>query len=611
MQKICRKMLVILMAAMLMTIGFSNTTKAANTKYETESGKGAKSNNMHNHSYNDTEWSHPITSYLYSNEDGTYDRVERIGKYIYAEKYSSDLLYQSGKKIALELPLFGGIYRSSDAYFVVEGKENSNSKKGVPEFRILKYDKAWRKLASVDITDANTSEPFAAGCCRFAEDNGYLYIHTCHEMYNGHQAKVLIKLQMADCKVITADTDVANIGHGYVSHSFNQFAAVKDGVLYTCDHGEGYPNGIVIVRFDKLAEGTEYFENVVTSVTAMDFTVRGWHPNYTGAELGGFELTDTHAIVAGTSVVQNNSKNSTKDNSNIFITTIGLDNFNKSSVSQKWITNYTKKSKRTAGNPYMIKTDNNRYILIWEEYIGHDYDRTCYTFIDGVGNVLSDKKVIYCPLSDCEPVVAGGSLIWYVTGKDYETSTPSFYRCPIDGSTISPEPVKTKFTKDGITYKITKCTGAGGNVTIIGNKLTKKQTMVILPKAVLYNGCKYNVTAIGAKAFRNAPKLQYVEIPQNVTVIGEKAFQNAKKLQYVLIPKTVKSIGTQAFQKCSSLNYLYIYSTKLTNKNIGKNAFKGVPQRINVYVPAKKQKAYAKLLKKKGLPAGVRCLKMK
>ena len=56
------------------------------------------------------------------------------------------------------------------------------------------------------------------------------------------------------------------------------------------------------------------------------------------------------------------------------------------------------------------------------------------------------------------------------------------------------------------------------------------------------------------------------------------------------------------FYKCAKLKSIVIKTTKLTTKNVGKNAFKGIYKKATIKVPAKKLKAYKTLLIKKGAP---------
>ncbi len=109
------------------------------------------------------------------------------------------------------------------------------------------------------------------------------------------------------------------------------------------------------------------------------------------------------------------------------------------------------------------------------------------------------------------------------------------------------------------------------------------------------------------KAFKTGSKtIKKVTIPATVsckgvtykvTVIGKNAFKNHKKLEKVTIGKNIKEIKANAFYGCKKLNKVTFKGTSV--KTIGKNAFKGIYKRAVFNVPAKKYKAYKKLLKKK------------
>ena len=567
-RKVLTKIVAVLLTVVLAGEILSSSVYAS--AFENATSNGKKSENIHEQGYGN--YYHTVQSYLYRNADGSYNRVEYINGYIYSEMYSSDFKYISRKKIQLELPVFGGVYASQDAYFVVEGQNNTKAKPGVTEFRIIKYDKQWNRLASGDIKDANTTVPFRAGSCRFVQNGDMLYIRTCHEMYNGHQASVMIQMNMSDCSIITADSDVANSSYGYISHSFNQYLAQKNGVIYACDHGDAYTRGITMMRFDCLEPGTEYFNNEVTSVVSMPFTGKTGD-NYTGATLGGFAVSDTHAIAVGSSVPQVKSSED-YEVYNIFVTAVATGNFTKQSAVTSWITNYSQKGKRTASNPQMVEINSNNYLLLWEEYYKNEFNRMCYVFIDGTGNKISPVRSLYAPLSDCQPILSGNDVVWYVT----ENNSPVFYRLSVNGDSVSPEKKNTRFTKDGIVYKVTKSSSKSCEVAVVGYKKSKMSSEVFLPKKVMYNGYVYSVTKISAKAFRNC-----------------------KKLKSISIPSTVTSIGKQAFAGCKNLKILQVASQKYTSKKIGKQAFKGISKRVSVVVPNKKMKAYKKLFAQKGL----------
>lgn len=97
-------------------------------------------------------------------------------------------------------------------------------------------------------------------------------------------------------------------------------------------------------------------------------------------------------------------------------------------------------------------------------------------------------------------------------------------------------------------------------------------------------------------------------IPLNkVTSIANKAFKGDKKLKKVVIGKNVQVIGKRAFEKAKNLRSITIKSVSL--KKVGRSAFKGIHAKAKIKVPAKKLKAYKRLLKKKGQKSSVKIIK--
>lgn len=568
--KLKKKVPLLVMVLVLFLVGGASKTAFA-ASFENNPSKGTMSSNVSRQNYDYGQWATTINSYLYQNEDGTYNRVEVIGEYIYSEIYSEDFEYQSCKKIKPGLPVVGGIYIREDGYFVIEGRNNTDAVRDTTEFRIIKYDKDWNKLAYSDLKDMNTAVPFDAGSCRFTEDNGMLYIRTCHEMYDGHQSSVMIKLDMKDCKVITADCGVANSSVGYVSHSFNQFLSCKDGVLYACDHGDAHPRGIVMMRFDLLADGKDYFNNEVKSVVPFKFAGEAGE-NYTGATLGGFGISSTHAVAVGSSIPQDSSGNGTI--SNIYITTTELDNFSDESVNLSWLTSYKQGGKRYAAIPQMVQLSPGHFFVMWEEYFEDEFDRMCYVIIDGTGKKISDINNIKARLSDCQPILCKDKIVWYVTEK----STPVFYQIPADGSEIPDMEEGTVFTKNGLKYKIVKAGKTDGRVSVTGYDKPVTSKFLEFGETVLYNGYSYKITEIGAKAFYKCKLINNIYIPSNIT-----------------------KIGTNAFNGCKNLDVVQLEYKKYSMNNIGKNAFKNIGPKAVFIVPKEKKAVYQKLLKKRGI----------
>ncbi len=142
---------------------------------------------------------------------------------------------------------------------------------------------------------------------------------------------------------------------------------------------------------------------------------------------------------------------------------------------------------------------------------------------------------------------------------------------------------KKTFTSKSVKYKITKCTTSAKEVTVTGTS-NKNITSLNIPATVKYNGMSFKVTSI-----------------------DKNAFKSKKKLKSVTIGKYVKSIGANAFAKDGKLSKITIKSTVL--KKVGSKAFSGINKKAKIKVPAKKLKAYKKLLKNKGQSKSVKIVK--
>jgi len=145
-----------------------------------------------------------------------------------------------------------------------------------------------------------------------------------------------------------------------------------------------------------------------------------------------------------------------------------------------------------------------------------------------------------------------------------------------------------------------------GKGVIFTGTANRKASSIRVPDTVTLSGVTYKVTGISDNAFTDHKNLKSVAIGKNVTSIGANAFAKCKKLTKITLPAKIKKIGKAAFSGCSKLKTITIKSTKLTSKNVGAKAFKGISSKATVKVPKSKKKAYAKLLKAKGAGKKVR-----
>lgn len=429
--------------------------------------KPIASDNLADNNYIAYGWNHPIYSNLVANSDGSLTRVEAISssvpgvdgkENVLIERYTREngvLTWESGFVIRRELPYFGGYYSTDEYNFLIFGQLNLEESDEVEVIRVVKYSKDWStRLDCAQLYGANTYVPFDAGSLRCADYNGYLYLRTSHEMYmtnDGlhHQANQTINIDISTMEIVHHYSEIMNPNQGYVSHSFNQFISTEDGVLVALDHGDAAPRAAVICQYRAPAGQPNFTPGLNKSCDYLEvFPFAGEHgANWTGAALGGFEVSDSSYLVAGSSVKQD--QNYTDYTSqNIFVSIKSRADFTTSNAFKlRWFTDYTEGSNLSASNPHLVEITQNKYLLLWSERVvakaGYiqsngafhppqytNTNRCFYTYIDGQGNQLGEVYSFTGGLSDCAPVVTDGTVTWYTTENDL----PVFYT--LSGDTL-------------------------------------------------------------------------------------------------------------------------------------------------------------------------------
>ncbi len=108
------------------------------------------------------------------------------------------------------------------------------------------------------------------------------------------------------------------------------------------------------------------------------------------------------------------------------------------------------------------------------------------------------------------------------------------------------------FERDGLCYNIT-----GSNAVEVTYRSTSYNSYsgeVTIPATVTLAGVTYNVTAVGASAFRNSSGLTSITFPTSVKSIGNYAFYQCTGLTGGLALKQgLESIGNYAFARCSGI----------------------------------------------------------
>ena len=396
-----------------------------------------KTSNIADQNYTYDRWSNPIKSHLVDNGDGTFTRVEYTGEEVTVERYDSSFGFVSGSTVAMELPLFGGFYAGTNSNFLVFGQANPKESDSAEVVRVVRYSKDWKRVGSASLYGANTVLPFEAGSLRFAEYNGYLYIRTAHNMYadaNGtnHQANLTMNVRISDMVMTDSYSKKMNSRYGYISHSFNQFIAVADGQLVAVDHGDALPRAVVLTRYLTAAGQDKFIKD--PAVVEIDGVLRYKYAdtvnvlniggasgnNDTGVALGGFEISNSHYLIAGNTIDQSKTFNHLGQR-NIFISATAANNFTTGGTKLYYLTSYTAGDAVTLDNPQFVKINQDRFVVLWKETV-NGTSTMHWAFVDGTGAPTGEHYSGGGALSDCQPIISNGKLVWYVTSN----SAPAF-----------------------------------------------------------------------------------------------------------------------------------------------------------------------------------------
>ena len=365
---------------------------------------GTPSDNCSDQNYLYGNKASPMKSYVYQNEDETLLRVENIDSYVLIETYTKNgQTVLSKKTIDQELAIFGGCFIGENYNFLVFGQENTEKSDDCEVVRVVKYTKDWTKIDDCRIAGANTTIPFRSGSLRMLELDGKLYIHTCHQMYSGHQANMTFKIDQDTMNLDDSMHDVVSYSYGYISHSFNQFIETDGTYVFRVDHGDAYKRGISISKFHK---DNSSMKGSCTLPVAFAGEIGD---NYTGAAVGGFELGENNCIISYSFV----DYYSSYTNRNIKVS-ITDKSFNNTKIVD--ITNYSEEDNIDCLTPQLVKINNNLFLILWEERDAQGNFTTSAATIDEYGNILSISCNNAIRLSDCQPILCNDQKVrWYTT----------------------------------------------------------------------------------------------------------------------------------------------------------------------------------------------------
>lgn len=566
-----KKLYVSMVILFLAILAFPLSVEAAGKAASTTALKGVAATNVNNWEYI-MYHAENVNSHMVDLGDGEYMRVENLYGVVIAEYYSSSNKLQKTVRILSEQQgdmymIYGGFFPGKEHYYIVYGKDNPKEKLSLETLRVVKYTKDWEKVATCSVKNLDVFNIFQSGSLRMGETEECLYIYTCRTGFESsdglhHQFSLLVSLNKETMTTRIADRHFA-------SHSFNQFVKTDGEEIYLADHGDAYPRGLQLTKFNE-EEGLSSSECVI----ALKFpgTVG---TNSTGAYIGAMEIAEQNVLVVG-----NNANKSTNMSGarNVFVAVQSKDFSKKATV--KYITNYKKGSKYSVANVKLVKLESDKFLLMWNV---QDTDNNTYStkmvLINGAGEKVGSIISTNMTLSQCDPVLMSDGMVYWYAAEGY---SPVLYK--VDPNRLSEVPSKVKApskkyyrTSDGQLYQL------HNNKTATLLSVNTSNTYVNALDVIMAKSTSYKVTKIAKKAFANQARVKNINLGRNI-----------------------KTIGANAFTGCTKLKNLRISSTKIKSSGLSKTTFKGVGNKVKITVPKKKVSAYKKLFRKKGLSKKVK-----
>lgn len=359
-------------------------------------------------------WSKIINSYLYPNGQGGLTRVEcqtnaqRTVRSLVVEDYNSAFQMVSRRAVALDLPLFGGFFAGSQYNFVVSTQDNLQESDSVEIMRVVKYSKDWQRLGQTSIYAENSHSPISFGTLRFTESNGVLYIHTCHTMYkdkNGinHQSNLTFAIEEATMVY-------ERLRNFYASHSLDQYIlADRQGNLVALDLVDSYPfRGVVLQRMSVPVNPDNRWSLSIHDI----YGKKG--ESGTCIAIGGLAETNGSYVTAYT---------------NSWLTPTQM-----LGINEAVFLIFTDKASQTskelqinatpgACTPRLVPTGLTGGYVLWNGGGRSFPNDTLYYRTYAENGTVGELKTAKAPMSDCQPILYNGKVVWYVTND----SAPIFY----------------------------------------------------------------------------------------------------------------------------------------------------------------------------------------
>ena len=550
--------LTVLILFLVGSVGLPQRTKAvvlaATETEQSDTGqtKTFLNDNINAHDYTYGFHAKPVNSYLVAVDTG-YMRVQCYnGTDLLVEYYGEDFSYQSALMIAGELPIFGGFYAGSDAYYLVWGQNNTERDDGFEVIRVVKYDKQWNRLAHCPISAIESYKPICLGLVRMTEANGYLFLRTMHVMYpeaGGHQTSLTLEIRESDMQLEDMSTLM-----GMVSHCFNTYVlADENGRILTLDQGDGSPRASRVGIYLTPPGDKTYTlsNNQYAWIDTMEY-MGEMGDNTTRATLGGLAFSDTSVLIAGTSIAQD--ENYLYDTTqNLYLQVVDRKELEQSTflyqqehrnepdhTQTRWLTDFVDDDRdfhHCATVPKLVKLESNRFLLIWSETEFCDpTGKLYYEFLDGEGQQIGKMYTKKGDISDCEPVLKGNQVVWYTL----DNQTMCFYSIDSNTGALTAKKVSYPKTIDVFPKHMKECCVFLTKLGALTKRDLNHSYQVAYRGEILKKETHYRVTGGGTHKVDG----KYVGFSKKLDGIAPYFYGNAEFWVYPLQKRTLLSSVT-------------------------------------------------------------------
>ena len=451
---------------------------------------------------------------------------------VYIEDYDSNFNITSRTSIDFELPLFGGFYEGSDAYYLFFGQMNEEQNDDKEILRIVKYTKKWERVSSCSVKGnyeeywenvvmsfkEGMSSPFDRFGLDALEVNGYLYLFTAVKGYydpsveNCHNGYLALQINKDNMELVGN-----SFAGGTHTNSLNLAATDKDNIYFL----EKCVDSVVSIT--KISED-HFFDSIISnSINIYDFRVTyGLSEQVVNPR--GIAVAGSNIITVGSTAMTSGNHQFEEEAFGIYVTKTPTADFSEESTSFKMLKSNTSYIR----DMQFLKINDNKMLLIWKEYnettgtelANSDYFSTHkfhYMFIDSEGNQIGEEHVVDGTLSDCKVLLDGSNLVFYAS----ESHATTFYTINLETNECSKKTYQ--MITDTISWKLENgvltLSGTGRLTNLFSDTLANNTTDIVVEEGI---------TEFDDFCFSSYSHVNSITLPDEITYMGTRCIPDGK-----------------------------------------------------------------------------------